>query len=70
LSRSQQPLVPQSLMLMGGRDGQGAMSATSLAGNLISLLLAEKAGLNMAPGAIEDPGKAPQTPTGLPADGG
>jgi len=62
LSRSQQPLVPQSLMLMGARDGQGTMSAASLAGNLISLLLAEKAGLNVPAGSPDDGGATPRPP--------
>jgi hypothetical protein len=76
LSHSQQPLVPQSLMMMGGQDGQGTMGNTSLAGGLISLLLAEKGGLKIAAGApgsggpavgpSGDVGDAPQTPPQTP----
>jgi uncharacterized membrane protein YqiK len=50
LAKSQQPLVPQSLMMMAGQDGQGAMNSSSLAGNLIGLLLAEKGGINLSLG--------------------
>jgi len=49
LSASQQPLVPQRLLMMGGRDGRGAqVGDMSLFGSVIALLLAEKAGLDLS----------------------
>jgi uncharacterized membrane protein YqiK len=61
LAKSLQPLVPQSLMMMGGggADGAGSMNSTSLAGNLIGLLLAEKGGLKLSLGGAGDAGAAP-----------
>ena len=57
LSHSQQPLVPQRLMLLGEGGGDGkpsAMNAGSLLGSLISLLLAEKAGIGVTAATPED----------------
>jgi len=48
LAHSQQPLVPQRLLMMGGQDGRGAQaSSMSPFGQLITLLLAEMAGVGV-----------------------
>jgi uncharacterized membrane protein YqiK len=49
MARSQQPLVPERMLMMGGADGgNGApLAGLSLFGRLLSLLLAEKAGLDL-----------------------
>lgn len=65
LSKSQQPLVPQRLMLMGGK-GQDGLASSSLAGSLIGLLLADKAGLGITPAPQEEAGAAMETPSASP----
>ena len=49
MARSQQPLVPQRVLMMGG-DGEaaGRSEGMSLFGKLLALLLAEKGGLGLA----------------------
>jgi len=48
MARSQQPLVPERMLMMGGTEGTGApLAGLSLFGRLLSLLLAEKAGLDL-----------------------
>jgi uncharacterized membrane protein YqiK len=44
--RSQQPLVPQRVLMMGGQDG-GDSGATGLFGKLLAVLLAEHAGIGL-----------------------
>ena len=50
LSQSQQPLVPQRLMMMGGDNAKGPSSPWSLMGSLLSLLVDEKGRLGIAGG--------------------
>ena len=54
LAASRQPLVPQRLLMMGGaRDGGAEVGSMSLLGNLIALLLAEKAGVDLGAAPAE-----------------
>jgi uncharacterized membrane protein YqiK len=49
MARSQQPLVPQRVLMMGGVDGNGGpVAGTGLFGQVLALLLAEKGGLGFA----------------------
>jgi uncharacterized membrane protein YqiK len=52
MARSQQPLVPERMLMMGADGGGAPLAGLSLFGKLLSLLLAEKAGLDLgaAPG--------------------
>ena len=54
LSKSQQPLVPEKMFIVGGSgtngDGHGAGPQNGLLGTLISLLVAEKSGFSPADG--------------------
>jgi len=47
MARSQQPLVPQRVLMMGG-DGQDGAAGVSLFGKLMALLLSEKGGIGVA----------------------
>ncbi|HET6428983.1 MAG TPA: hypothetical protein VFJ30_11260, partial [Phycisphaerae bacterium] len=54
LAASRQPLVPQRLLMMGGgKDGGAEVGSMSLLGNLIALLLAEKAGVDLGAAPAE-----------------
>jgi len=44
---SQQPLVPERVLLMGGEGQDGASAGVSLFGRLLALLLAEKGGIGV-----------------------
>jgi hypothetical protein len=48
LRQSQQPLVPSQLFMTGGADGSGQ---SSMLGTLLSILTAEKMGIDVKPGA-------------------
>jgi uncharacterized membrane protein YqiK len=48
MARSQQPLVPQRVLMMGGDGNGGPEAGMSLFGKLLALLLAEKGGLDLA----------------------
>lgn len=50
LSKSQQPLVPQSMIITGGGAGDNNQAGAGLLGTLISLLVAEKSGFDLKPG--------------------
>jgi uncharacterized membrane protein YqiK len=77
MARSQQPLVPQRVLMMGADGNGGPASAASLFGRLLALLLSEKSGIDAAGGsddvaAVEQfvdhlTGAAAQT-AGRPAD--
>jgi uncharacterized membrane protein YqiK len=56
MAHSQQPLVPERVLMMGGEGQDGAPAGVSLFGRLMALLLAEKGGIGI--GAQE----------GVPAD--
>ncbi len=45
---SQQPLVPERVLLMGGEGQDGASAGVSLFGRLLALLLAEKGGIGVS----------------------
>jgi len=45
--RSQQPLVPERVLMMGGEGQDGASAGVSLFGRLMALLLAEKGGIGV-----------------------
>lgn len=50
-ARSAQPIVPERLLIMGGTDGEGNgvdLTGTNVFGQLLTLLLAEKAGLSLS----------------------
>jgi uncharacterized membrane protein YqiK len=47
MARSQQPLVPERMLLMGADGGGAPLAGLSLFGKLLSMLLAEKAGLDL-----------------------
>ena len=49
---SQQPLVPERVLMMGGEGQDGATSGVSLFGRLMALLLAEKGGIGV--GALDN----------------
>ena len=51
MARSQQPLVPERMLMMGGDGGTAPLAGLSLFGKLLSMLLAEKAGLDLGDGA-------------------
>jgi uncharacterized membrane protein YqiK len=53
MARSQQPLVPQRVLMMGGEGQANPMAATSLFGRLLSMLLAEKAGVTVGDSAAD-----------------
>ena len=57
LSHSQQPLVPQRLMMTGGGNGQATDGTAGLFGQLLALLLAERAGMDMGKATPEEPGE-------------
>jgi hypothetical protein len=44
---SQQPLVPERVLMMGGEGSNGASAGVSLFGRLMALLLAEKGGIGV-----------------------
>ena len=49
-SKSAQPLVPERLFVVGGKDGDGKpgeLGNVSLLNQLIALLLSEKSGINL-----------------------
>ena len=48
MAHSQQPLVPQRVLMMGGEGQDGAASGVSLFGKLMALLLSEKGGIGVA----------------------
>jgi uncharacterized membrane protein YqiK len=56
LVHSQQPLVPERVLMMGGEGQDGASAGVSLFGRLMALLLAEKGGIGIG------------APDGVPAD--
>jgi uncharacterized membrane protein YqiK len=58
LAQSRQPLVPERLLLMGGGDGEGRAAAhtAGLFGQLLALLLAERAGVDFTKTASDDAG--------------
>ncbi len=65
MARSQQPLVPQRVLMMGGEsNGGGPAEGMSLFGKLLALLLAEKGGLGLA-GQAGDTGDLEQFVDGL-----
>lgn len=47
-AQSEQPLVPERLFVMDGKDGKDGVQGMSMAGQLIALLLSEKSGINIA----------------------
>jgi uncharacterized membrane protein YqiK len=47
MARSQQPLVPERVLMMGGEGQDGAPAGVSLFGKLMALLLAEKGGIGI-----------------------
>ena len=47
MAKSQQPLVPERMLLMGGDGRETAVGSTSLLGQILALLLSEKAGLDL-----------------------
>jgi uncharacterized membrane protein YqiK len=51
-AQSAQPIVPERLLIMGGGDGGGKtdLTGTNVFGQLITLLLAEKAGMSLSEG--------------------
>lgn len=59
MARSQQPLVPQRVLMMGNDANGGSLAGMSLFGKLLALLLAEKGGLDLA-GAPADAGELDQ----------
>jgi uncharacterized membrane protein YqiK len=73
MARSQQPLVPERVLMMGG-GGEGALNATSLFGKVLALMLAERAGVGVegqvpataaegqAPGAAGHQTPVPEAP--------
>jgi len=56
MARSQQPLVPERVLMMGTDGQEGATAGVSLFGRLMALLLAEKGGIGVG------------APDGAPAD--
>jgi uncharacterized membrane protein YqiK len=54
MARSQQPLVPERVLMMGADGNGGPVAGMSLFGKLLALLLAEKGGLDLA-GQAGDP---------------
>jgi uncharacterized membrane protein YqiK len=48
MARSQQPLVPERVLMMGADGNGGPVAGMSLFGKLLALLLAEKGGLGLA----------------------
>ena len=48
MARSQQPLVPQRVLMMGADPDGGPVAGMSLFGKVLALLLAEKGGLDLA----------------------
>jgi uncharacterized membrane protein YqiK len=56
MARSQQPLVPERMLMMGGDGGTAPLAGLSLFGKLLSMLLAEKAGLDLADGSVDASG--------------
>jgi hypothetical protein len=53
MARSQQPLVPERMLMMGGDGGAAPLAGLSLFGKLLSMLLAEKAGLDLADSGLD-----------------
>jgi hypothetical protein len=47
MARSQQPLVPERVLMMGGDGQDGAQAGVSLFGRLMALLLSEKGGIGV-----------------------
>jgi uncharacterized membrane protein YqiK len=47
MARSQQPLVPERVLMMGGDGQDGATAGVSLFGRLMALLLSEKSGIGV-----------------------
>ncbi len=70
MAHSQQPLVPQRVLMMGADGNGGPLAGMSLFGKLLALLLAEKGGLGLAgdPGDTADLEQFVNTLTGA-ADG-
>jgi uncharacterized membrane protein YqiK len=50
MARSQQPLVPERVLMMGGEGQDGSSAGVGLFGRLIALLLAETGGIGMGAG--------------------
>jgi uncharacterized membrane protein YqiK len=55
-AQSAQPIVPERLLIMGGGDGEGKtdLTGTNVFGQLITLLLADKAGMSLSEGSTPD----------------
>jgi len=54
MAHSQQPLVPERVLMSGGDGSGGPLASLSLFGKLLTLLLADKAGMPLGDVRDED----------------